>query len=83
MPFAATQIALEIVILSKVKQTNKKRQIYHLYVESNKKKKYTNEHMNNQKQTHILREQTEFTGWKGWSKEGVNSLGLTCTHCYI
>ena len=58
MPFAATQIDLEIVILSKVSQTKANSILYHLFVASKKKKKYTNELMYNQKQTHILREQT-------------------------
>ena len=39
MPLAATQMDLEIVILSEVHQTEKDNIIYHLHVESKKKKK--------------------------------------------
>ena len=41
MPLAATQMDLEIVILSEVHQTEKDNIIYHLHVESKKKKKKT------------------------------------------
>ena len=42
MPFAATWVELEVVILSEVSQTEKDK--YHLYAES-KKKIDTNEHI--------------------------------------
>ena len=41
MPFAATQIDLEIIILSEVSQTKTNIMCYDLYVESKKKYKWT------------------------------------------
>ena len=60
MPFAATWMNLEIIILSEVSQTKTNIIRYHSYVESNffLKGKEANEHIYKWKQTYRYRKQT-------------------------
>ena len=82
MPFAATWMDLEIIILSEVIQI-KTNIWYHLYVES--KKNYTNELTNKTETDSWLRKWTYGYqgGMVGWGDGQIESLGLTHTHCYI
>ena len=73
MPFAATWIELEIIILSEVKSQRKRQIPYHLYVESLKKKIQMNL-FTKQKQTHSLQKQTY--GYQRGNMWGRDKLGV-------
>ena len=67
MPFAATWMDLEIVLLSEVRQRKRNIVWYHLYVESKKKMIQMNL-LTKQKQIHKLRERT-------YGYQGVRMVG--------
>ena len=74
MPFAATWVDLEIIILSEVSQT-KTNSIYHLYMES--KKMLQMNLFTKQKQTHRLQKQTyNYQKGRGRDKSRVWDLYL-------
>ena len=82
MPFAATGMDLEIIILNEVIQTRDSIRWYHVYAES---KEIIQMNLSTKEtQTHRLREwifgyQREGDGGEGWTE----SLGFTCIHYYI
>ena len=80
MPFAATTMDLEIIILSEVSQTEKDKYMIPLICRIFKKMIQMNL-FTKQKRTYSLRE------WNLWLPGGkgrqVGSLGLTCIHYYI
>ena len=78
MPFAATWMDLEIIILSEVSQTKTNIIWYHLYVES--KKNDTNELTYKQKQTHRHGKQTY--GHQRGKVGGRDKLGVWDWHVY-
>ena len=75
MPFAATWMDLEIVILSELTHTEKEKS-YDITYMWNLKKNDTNELITKQKQTHRLREQTY--GYRGEGCQGgiVREFGI-------
>ena len=76
MPFAATWMDLEIIILSEVSQTKTNIIWYHLYVES---KNSTNELIYKQKHT-VIENKLMVTKGEG----GINwEWGLTGAHYYV
>ena len=82
MPFAATWVDLEIIILSEVSQTEKDK--YHITYMRNLKKMIQMNLFTKQKQTHRLREWTYgYEGGRVGGKWQIGSLGLTCTHCCV
>ena len=75
MPFAATWMALEIVILNEVSQTKKEKYITFLISRILKEMIQMNL-FTKQKQIHRLGEQTHGCWGKGW-EEGIGGLGWT------
>ena len=69
MPFAATWMDLEIIILSEVSQTKTNIICYHLYVES--KKMIQMNLFTKQKQTHSFQKQT-YCYQRGKMEGGIN-----------
>ena len=63
LPFAATWMDLEGIILSEIRQRKTVTVWYHLYVESKKYNKLVN--IKKQKQTHRHKEQTSGYQWVG------------------
>ena len=69
MPFAATWMDLESIMLGEINQTEKGNTVwYHLYVESKKHKKLVN--IIKKKQTHRYREHTNDYQWAEGRGEG-------------
>ena len=81
MPFAATWMALEIVILNEVSQTKKEKYITFLISRILKEMIQMNL-FTRQKQIHRLREQTHGCWGKGW-EEGIGGLGWTLLYIVI
>ena len=79
MPFATTQMDLEIIILSEVRKKKINTRWYHLYVESKTWHKRTAE----QKQTHTHREQTRGCQGSREGEGGTRSVGLVDVNYYI
>ena len=75
MPFAATWMDLETIILSQVNQRRRSTVWHPLYVESKKKKNDTNEHTK-QKETQRLREQNYGCWGEEWGEEIVREFGM-------
>ena len=72
LPFAATWMDLEGIMLSEISQMEKDKYcMNHLYVKSKKYNKWTN--ITKQKQTHRYREQTSGHQWGGG--QGQNGSG--------
>ena len=72
MPFAATWMGLESVIISEVRQKKTNIVLYHLYVQS--KKMIQMNLFTKQKQTHRLQKQTY--GYQWGNMVGKNKLGV-------
>ena len=68
LPFAATWMDLEGIMLSEISQRKTNTVWYHLYVESKKYNKQMN--ITKQKQIHRYREQTNGYQWEDGSGEG-------------
>ena len=81
LPFAATWMDLEIIMLSEVSHTKTNTALYHLYVES--KKKSVNIYAK-EKQTHRYKKQTSgYQVGEGWGEEHVRGRGLRDTNYYV
>ena len=79
MPFAATWMDLEIIVLSEVSQTEKDKYITYM---RNLLKNDINE-LFYKTETDSQRTNLRLPGW-GREEEGlIGSFGLTCTLCYI
>ena len=63
MPFATTYMYLEIIILSEVK-SDRERQIYHLYVESKKTKRYKWTYIQNRNRPTDIEKNLRLPKWK-------------------
>ena len=82
MPFAATWMDLQIVILSEVSQTEKEK--YHKTASMQNLKNDTNELIYKvEADSQTQRMNLWLPGGKGRREGYLGSLGLTCTHCYI
>ena len=79
MPFAATWIDLDVIILSEVKQTKTNILWYNLYVET-KKKRYKWSYLQNRTRFTDIESKLMIT--KG-EKRRIRNLGLTVTQYYI
>ena len=76
MPFAATWMDPESVILSEVSQMEKEK--YLMIALWNLKRNATNE-LTKQR---LIDLEDNLTAAAGRTGEGIGSLGWTCTHCY-
>jgi len=75
MPFAATWMDLQIIILRKVSQTKTNSMRYHLYVKSEKKMRQVNIFTKQKRRAHKLRKQTLVTKVER-IQMGVDKLGV-------
>ena len=79
MPFAATWQDLEIIILSEIYQTERQKSLYHLYVESLKKKKIQMNLFIKQKHTSFKNKLT-LPKRDRWGEGCIGGLGLGYAH---
>ena len=73
MPFAATRMGLEVVILSEVSQRQTPYDIAYMW---NLKKMVQMNLFTKQKQSHRCRKQTQLPGGKAWGGGGRDKLGV-------
>ena len=83
MPFAATWMDLEIVILSEVSQTQKDKYHMILLICGILKKKKKRTYLQNRNRLTVLENELMLPVGKGEGEGQIGSLGLTCTHCYF
>ena len=81
MPFAATWMDLESVIMSEISQTEKEK--YHMITHIWNLKRNSMNELTKQKQTHRLREQINGSRGKVGETGYLGSPGWTSTHCHI